>query len=104
LGITGDHFDKAAQLITGGRDLLDILDAMGIEKFSTEAKKRYPTQVKTYDQQLAAGLHILAEWCESHPAETIFPDVEGGQNSAEEDLFPEDEEFNNDDDQEEYIK
>jgi hypothetical protein len=99
MSVSGDQFDRASRLITGGREIVEIAEMMGIDKFSTEAKRRYNGQLKTYDQQLSAGLHVLAEWCESHPSETVFPDEEG--DAASEDFFSDDGEF---DDDQEYIK
>lgn len=101
VSVTPEQFSKASQIIANGRELADICEMMGIEKFTNEAKRRYPT-LKYQDQLYAAGLHVLAEWCENHQSETIFPDVEGGTDAGE-DLFR-DEEDSEFDDQEEYIK
>lgn len=76
VGITGEQFKNASLIIAAGRDLVELAEAAHIESFSDEARRRYGSQLKTHEQVLSAALHVLAEWCENHPAETIFPDTE----------------------------
>jgi hypothetical protein len=76
VGITGEQFNNASLIIAAGRDLVELAEAAHIESFSAEAKRRFNGQLKTQDQIFSAALHVLAEWCENHPADTIFPDTE----------------------------